>query len=318
MIDMTHKHIYMAAVILLLTSVPATAGQGKTAAMTFIDNAMTPRTAAMGGISAGTAPDAGFQLDNIAAIPFFDVTFCGGITYSGWQPSTADAKAGTAGLTYRIGKRLGISAGAYASFNRPYTIVAGDSGTGTERFSPVDWRAGAGVSYLFTGNLSAGISLNYARSSISPYSRDLSTVFAGVQVMYRIKNVSISFTGDNLGLPVTSSSGTRYSLPMNVRLSASYENRWDRHSLAAAVEGQAYFGGLPAGGCSVGAEYGFNSIAALRAGYHYGSNKNGLPSYASIGAGLSLYGITVDAAYLIAPARSAMHNTFMVGIGYRF
>lgn len=138
------------------------------------------------------------------------------------------------------------------------------------------------------------------------------------QVMYRIKNVSISFTGDNLGLPVTSSSGTRYSLPMNVRLSASYENRWDRHSLAAAVEGQAYFGGLPAGGCSVGAEYGFNSIAALRAGYHYGSNKNGLLSYASIGAGLSLYGITVDAAYLIAPARSAMHNTFMVGIGYRF
>lgn len=179
----------MAAVILLLTSVPATAGQGKTAAMTFIDNAMTPRTAAMGGISSGTAPDAGFQLDNIAAIPFFDVTFCGGITYSGWQPSTADAKT---------------------------------------------------------------------------------------------------------------------------------ENRWDRHSLAAAVEGQAYFGGLPAGGCSVGAEYGFNSIAALRAGYHYGSNKNGLPSYASIGAGLSLYGITVDAAYLIAPARSAMHNTFMVGIGYRF
>lgn len=111
MIDMTHKHIYMAAVILLLTSVPATAGQGKTAAMTFIDNAMTPRTAAMGGISSGTAPDAG---------------------------------------------------------------------------------------------------------------------------------------------------------------------------------------------------------------YHYGSNKNGLLSYASIGAGLSLYGITVDAAYLIAPARSAMHNTFMVGIGYRF
>lgn len=105
---------------------------------------------------------------------------------------------------------------------------------------------------------------------------------------------------------------------IQVRLSASYENRWDRHSLAAAVEGQAYFGGLPAGGCSVGAEYGFNSIAALRAGYHYGSNKNGLLSYASIGAGLSMFGITVDAAYLIASARSAMHNTFMVGIGYRF
>ena len=137
--------------------------------------------------------------------------------------------------------------------------------------------------------------------------------------MYRIKNVSISFTGDNLGLPVTSSSGTRYSLPMNVRLSASYENRRDRHSLAAAVEGQAYFGGLPAGGCSVGAESGYNAFAALRAVYNYAKNKNGLLSYASIGAGLSLYGgITVDAAYLIAPARSAMHNTFMVGIGYRF
>ena len=78
------------------------------------------------------------------------------------------------------------------------------------------------------------------------------------------------------------------------------------------------FGSGIAAGCSIGAEYEFAGLAAVRAGYHFGAESDGLPSFASVGAGLNVFGVSIDAAYIVAAGSSPMKNTFSVGIGYEF
>lgn len=288
----------------------------KSAAMTFIDGTLTPRVAAMGGVSAGLSSDAYAQFGNIAAIPFSDRTFSAGVSYLGWQPSTADVKSGLLGATCRLG-RFGISLGAGAFVSNPYETMDA-YGNVVGQFTPLNYLVGAGVSYLITDSFSAGIGLNYATSVTSAYYRNLNTFYADIQLMYRIREFSISLSGNNLGLPVSSASGKKFNIPMNAELAVSYSNVWGKHVLEAAVDGKAYFGGPSALGCAVGAEYEYDSLLAVRAGYHYGSTRNGLPSFASVGLGAHFFGVNVDVAYLIACGNSPLRNTFSVGVGYSF
>lgn len=295
----------------------AVSAQETSSAMSFIDNAMSPRMSAMGGVSAALEADAYAQFGNIAGMAFSKGTFTAGISYEGWQPSAAGVNTGILGAAYRINDRFSVTLGASASFNRPYDITD-EYGISSGQFTPKDWRAGAGVSFLVTESFSAGLGLNYASSSTAPGSDPLYTAFASLQFMYRIRNFSVSLAGNNLGIPVTSVSGEKFNIPMNGELAVSYSNVWGKHGLSAAVDGRMYFGSGIAAGCSIGAEYEFAGLAAVRAGYHFGAESDGLPSFASVGAGLNVFGVSIDAAYIVAACSSPMKNTFSVGIGYEF
>ena len=310
----TGKNILL--LLALLTAPMVAAEAQESVAMPFVDNALNPRSAAMGGISAGLSSDAYAQFGNIAAIPFSSDNLAAGVTYNSWQPRAAGINAGVAGAAYRLG-RFGISFGASAAINQSYEGVS-ETGVSLGKFTPIDWQVGAGVSYLITDSFSAGIGLNYASSVTSAYYKDLNTFYADIQLMYVIRQFRISLSGNNLGLPVSSASGTKFNLPMNAALAVSYGNVWGRHGLEAGVEGKAYFGGPSAMGCTVGAEYEYDSLIAVRAGYHYGSEKNGLPSFASVGLGAHVFGVNLDVAYLIAAGNSPLRNTFSVGVGYSF
>lgn len=310
----TGKNILL--LLALLTAPMVAAEAQESVAMPFVDNALNPRSAAMGGISAGLSSDAYAQFGNIAAIPFSSDNLAAGVTYNSWQPTAAGINAGVAGAAYRLG-RFGISFGASAAINQSYEGVS-ETGVSLGKFTPIDWQVGAGVSYLITDSFSAGIGLNYASSVTSAYYKDLNTFYADIQLMYVIRQFRISLSGNNLGLPVSSASGTKFNLPMNAALAVSYGNVWGRHGLEAGVEGKAYFGGPSAMGCTVGAEYKYDSLIAVRAGYHYGSEKNGLPSFASVGLGAHVFGVNLDVAYLIAAGNSPLRNTFSVGVGYSF
>ena len=310
----TGKNILL--LLALLTAPMVAAEAQESVAIPFVDNALNPRSAAMGGISAGLSSDAYAQFGNIAAIPFSSDNLAAGVTYNSWQPTAAGINAGVAGAAYRLG-RFGISFGASAAINQSYEGVS-ETGVSLGKFTPIDWQVGAGVSYLITDSFSAGIGLNYASSVTSAYYKDLNTFYADIQLMYVIRQFRISLSGNNLGLPVSSASGTKFNLPMNAALAVSYGNVWGRHGLEAGVEGKAYFGGPSAMGCTVGAEYEYDSLIAVRAGYHYGSEKNGLPSFASVGLGAHVFGVNLDVAYLIAAGNSPLRNTFSVGVGYSF
>ena len=200
----------------LLTAPMVAAEAQESVAMPFVDNALNPRSAAMGGISAGLSSDAYAQFGNIAAIPFSSDNLAAGVTYNSWQPTAAGINAGVAGAAYRLG-RFGISFGASAAINQSYEGVS-ETGVSLGKFTPIDWQVGAGVSYLITDSFSAGIGLNYASSVTSAYYKDLNTFYADIQLMYVIRQFRISLSGNNLGLPVSSASGTKFNLPMNAAL----------------------------------------------------------------------------------------------------
>ena len=157
------KQILLAAAF--LTGGTFAAEAQESAAMTFIDNALNPRMAAMGGVMSGLSADAYAQFGNIAAVPHYDDTFSAGVSYSAWQPTASASNVGILGAIYKTG-RFGVSVGASASINAPY-MGMDDYGVPTGKYTPTDWRVGAGVSYLITDDFSAGLGLNYASSKIS-------------------------------------------------------------------------------------------------------------------------------------------------------
>ena len=64
---------------------------------------------------------------------------------------------------------------------------------------------------------------------------------------------------------------------------------------------------------AAGASYTIARLFTVRAGYRYGGNTV-LPSFASVGAGFSIFGAGVDLAYLIAGKSSPMANTLSIGL----
>lgn len=316
------KKILTAIAVAATAMLPAEVFAQESAALPFMNIMAGPRTAAMGGISAGLAPGAYAHFDNVAAVPFNEETFAAGVSYGMWQPDAAKSHLVTVGGIYRINDRLGVTFGTLVGVNSSYELMD-DNGSITGSFTPKDFRIGAGVSYRVIDDLSVGVALNYAQSTLAPksdlYSTTMKTFAADIQVMYRISDFDISLSANNLGTPVKSASGESFSIPMNAKLAAGYENDFDDvHHLSAGIEGGLYFGGPSAAFAAAGAEYMYNDIVAVRAGYHYGGKANGIASYASVGLGVKFCGVNIDAAYLVAGKDSPMKNTFSVGVGYSF
>ena len=67
---------------------------------------------------------------------------------------------------------------------------------------------------------------------------------------------------------------------------------------------------------ALGAQYGWNDMVFARAGFHLGTGKAPLPTYASVGLGVKFVGVHLDVSYLLAS--KVLGNTLCVGIGYAF
>lgn len=298
------------------TTVPAT---GETSAMQFLNVGASPRSWAMGGVQAGIQKNEYAQFGSVAAVPFWDETLAAGASYTLWQPTSANMLA--AGAAWNISGRFGASFGVQTGLNPAYELT-NSAGVPDGSFSPFDLRIGAGFAWRVIDCLSVGVGLNYASSRLAPasesYSGSMSSFAADVQLMYVTGNFDISLSTSNLGSSVKSASGKSFGLPMNARLAAGYGNGFGRHHLSAGLEGGMFFGGASAAFAGVGAEYMYNDFVAVRAGWHYGSEKAVIPTFASVGLGLCFAGVNIDVAYLIAAGDSPLQNSMSFGLGYSF
>ena len=64
------------------------------------------------------------------------------------------------------------------------------------------------------------------------------------------------------------------------------------------------------------AQFHRNAVVFARVGYHYGNSANVIPSYASAGFGLKLFGVHLDFAYMFAS--EVLSNSMIVSLGYSF
>lgn len=233
--------------------------------------------------------------------------FSAGAAYNLWGPKSIGSNVADAGAAFRLGDKfaLGFGGRLYSSKELAVTNL---NGATIDTFTPKDIIGNLALSYKVFDALSIGVAAKYISSSIG---LDLSgTAFgADVSVSYALGGLYASAALCNLGSRI-SYGNTSYSMPMIAKAGVAY--KWN--ALTVSGETDYLFDGSFA--ASAGAEYGIAGIAFLRAGYHYGTQDKGLPSFASAGLGLKFAGVELNAAYLFAS--EALGGTMTFGLGYGF
>lgn len=261
-----------------------------------------------------TSSIAASAFGNVAAVPFSELKADFSAGYTMWQPAASKSNIITAAGAYNLGGKLGIAAGFSYGMNPTYEVTDG-TGASVGTFSPSDMQIGAGVAYRVIDFLSVGANIGYASSSLAQgYS--YGAVAADVFAMAVFSDLRLTLGVADLGSGVASASGTKFSLPSSVALGAGYGKSFaEKHDVEVLIDANYYFaGGLAA---ALGAEYTFNDLVSLRAGYRYGG-KSPIPTFASVGAGVKFSGVKLDLAYLLAGADSPMKNTLAISLGYSF
>ena len=251
---------------------------------------------------------------NPAADPFAEKKVDAALGYTMWQPSGVSSNVLAAGGTFVMREKIGVSLGMTYGMNAPYDIVDG-SGLVSGTFSPSDLQVNAGLSWKFLPFLSVGASFGYASSTLADgvsYGAFNADVFA----MAKFGGLKASAGVKSLGSGVKSSSGASFALPMAAVAGVGYTADFgEKNSVDVNVDAEYYIdGGVAVAG---GASYTFARLATVRAGYRYGGDTV-LPSFASVGAGVNLFGVHIDVAYLIGGKDSPMSNTLCLSAGWAF
>lgn len=261
-----------------------------------------PASLAMGATQATRA------LYNPAAAAFegSDVMF----SFQGWAPTTAKSTNLNLLGGFKFGK-FGLNViGAYQIGEEYETLDA--SGNVGAKFTPSDLLFGLGFGFAFTENLSAGINLKMASSSLA---KEVGyTSFAGdIFVMYRTGALKATAGVASLGIPVKSGDKS-YGLPASAKAGAAYKIAFGTSAVELAADFDYFFtGGM---GIGAGVQYGWNDMIFVRGGYHLGTGNAPIPSFASIGLGAKFIGIHIDVSYLLASP--SLGNTISIGAGYAF
>lgn len=274
-----------------------------------------PSTLAMGGSYAvETSSTAYSSFGNIAAVPFSSSKMDVAAGYTLWEPTGVKTNVIDVAGAGRIGRNFAVAAGFSYGMNPEYELLD-EYGMGSDVFKPSEMRIAAGFAWKFLPFLSIGANLGYASSKLAD-DATYGAFTADVFLMSQIKDFRIALGASNLGSSVTSASGNRFQLPSALNLGAGFGHVYgEKHGVEARIQGDYYFAGAFA--ASAGVSYSFNDLVFIRAGYRYGG-KSVIPSFASVGAGVHIFGIRLDAAYLIAPKGNTTSNTLAISLGYSF
>lgn len=281
----------------------------------FTDADYSPVTAAKGSTSVvETSSIAYASFSNSAAIPFSDLKGDFAVGYSLWQPSAMKSNVIGFGGAFNFNNKFGIAGGFSYGINPEYEIYDA-TGIAKGTFKPSQTQVNVGLSWRFIPYLGIGVNLGYAGQSLTETDK-YGAFNTDIFLMSQFKGVKIAAGISNLGSSVASASGVKFSLPTSVTLGVGYDATFaEKHAIDVNADVDYYF--YKAFSLALGAGYAFNDLLFVRAGYHYG-NKTVTPSFASLGVGFKVFGVTIDAAYLLAGKTSAIRNTLCLSAGYRF
>lgn len=294
------KNILLTLAVALM---PIWAFAQTSAALPFLRINRDAKTGAMGGVEAVSG------LYNPAAVPFTGSDVA--LSYQIWAPGGAKSNNINLMAGIKLGKRIGLNVmGAY-QMGTEYPIIDA-AGNSKSTFKPSDLMAGVGFGFAITDFLSVGLNAKFASSTLAADAKY--TAFAGdAFVMFAKKGFKASLGVASLGTPVKSGEDS-YALPASVKAGAGYTAGFGKSAVDVAADFDYFFvGGM---GLGLGAQYAWNDMVFVRAGFHLGSGNAPLPSYGSVGLGFKIVGVHLDVSYLLGNA--ALGNTLTVGLGYAF
>lgn len=296
--------LFLATAVMLTMSYVTGAQSGKVA-MTYASLPTNPVELAMGGVRSFNA-----SMDDVMDIE---------AGYMMFSPSFSPVSYMTLRAGYNLQSKIRFTLDGAYGMCEEYEMF-NSSGLATGTYKPSQVRLGVGAHYHFADMFGAGIKLKYYREALAPQARY--GAFASDVIFFADipLSSSMSLYGHagviDLGTKVKSVSGKSFSLPASAQLSVGYKSIiGERNVVNVSVQGDCYFHNDFA--LSAGASYMYNDMISLRAGYHLGA-MSVLPSFASIGLGLHLFGLDLDLAYLIAEKGSAAANSLCVSLGYSF
>lgn len=293
--------------------------------LTFLTIPQDSRTLSMGGASVAMDANAYAVNNNPAAMSLSGDKGAIGANYLIWQPDVADNNL-ISGATYlKLGDKLGLGISGNSFSYKAYDIY-NSYGSTTSTFKPSELALNLGLSYRVISNLSVGANIKYISSSlasddfVSDYKNANSVAF-DLSAMYKLGNLNVAVMATNIGSKIsygTTSAFGSYDLPSTVKAGAAYNlGINDNSSLVGTLEAGylLYSSGAFVG---LGAEYSYRNMLFVRGGYHYGDDTITIPSYASLGVGAKLFGVSLDIAYLLAGSDSPLKNTLSFGLGWCF
>lgn len=287
---------------LMVLAFPVFLRAQESAALPFMAIDRNPVTSAMGGAQATSA------LYNPAATPLTgsDVV----VSFQSWAPTSVKTTHINLLGGMKLGK-LGINLQAAYQAGAAYDLYDA-AGTVRGSFTPSDLLVGIGAGFAFSESLSAGLNVKFAQSTLASDYKN-SAVAGDIFVMYSQGSLKATAGVASLGTPVKSGD-VSYPIPASVKAGASYDLPFGSSAVNLAADFDYFLiGGI---GLGVGAQYDWNKMVFVRAGYHLGSGKSPIPSHASVGLGFRFAGFHIDASYLTAS--QALGNTLAVGVGYAF
>lgn len=317
---MMKRYLGLVSLAMLFAGVSAQAQSETTSMSGFMDYPDDARTMAMGGASLAADANAFTIGVNPAGMVLSDDIMAIGVNYMSWSASNADYM-GLSGFL-NIGSRFAVSVNAKYNMLPKYNMVD-DGGNFVGEYAPGNYSVGVGVAYRILDGFSVGANFKYAGSSLARQGsvqgyHHGSAFAADISLMYRYKGLNVAVAANNLGTEM--SFGFKgVSLPAAAKLGVAYN--WDmaeKHRLTASAEYDMYLYNTSSA-AAVGLEYAFNDMVYVRGGYHYGADDTPFGSYVSVGAGVKVIGISLNAAYVLPGASSyLLQNTFNISLGYEF
>jgi hypothetical protein len=282
---------------------------------TFINISNDPRSVAMGNTYVASSGGAFSFFGNLSAMDQSDSKAAVGVSYRPWISNWSSDYNLTSFSGHSFKGKHTLAVGMRL-FSNPGYLMTDDQGNNLGEFKPGEKTFGLGYSYRLSDrtalsatvhSLSTELSKDYSGSSVYA-DLGLKTTFHQVDFGLMVRNLgsALRFESTSVALPLTLVTGVAYEKLMGDKQAlrgnadVSYVSLPDDQS------------GLCAG---VGLEYEYNNRFALRGGYHFCDETVGL-SALSLGAGLNLFGGSIDFAWLIAD--NALKNNFCVGCSWAF
>jgi long-subunit fatty acid transport protein len=266
-------------------------------AMEFAARPTDPVTFALGGTSA---------FHSAAARVQEEMKMDASVIATPWSTKTSKEFDLGADIFFKAGKHFGAGVNFGMGLGEKYNPGI----AGKNSFQPMDMAVGASVAYGIIPAVGIGASVRYLYSKTTPQ-HHFGTVGADILLSGGVKGFRYAAGVTNIGGKVKAADGTKYAIPAAGTVAVGYDHAFSKHGIGASFQGDYFFkGGFR---CGVGAQYNYNEMVYVRAGYSYGG-KTVLPSYASLGAGFHFKGFHLDVAALIGD----ITGTVMIGAGYRF
>ena len=273
-----------------------------------------PVSAGMGfaGV-ASTGETAYSSFKNSSVIPFSEKKATFGVSGQSWAPDGAKSTNANFGAAFKVSDRIGFSLGAAYQTGEEYAVF-NTSGDSKGTYKPSDLVVGVGTGFRILKNISFGADFRYASQSLSV--DDSFSVFnADAFLTYHFAGLNVTAGLSSYGSSLKSASGESFSLPTSATFGADWSKALSgNHGMRFAAEADYFFSGAVT--AAAGVQYSFRNMVFLRGGYHFGTNDAVLPSFATLGLGVRLFGVSLDLAYLTA--NDVIGNTLTFGFGYCF